>query len=185
MLFEGQIFALFSPFLYLYILGHALSIGADLLLLVTRLWPENLVASQNIIHVYSRGFIWRLNRMFESDINMVIGAIIELYTQMGAAPKLETDAYGPQIVTYCGNGMWRQRGRGYTFNCGVNNHPHIAPPIGDYGHVSKSDGESVAYWFELEYGKFHATRRVDPTKWNYEMKVNSDRYNFNFHLTVR
>jgi len=120
--------------------------------------------------------------MFESDLNTVIGAIIELLTQMGNPPALEPMAWGPTITTHCGSGAWQKRGTSNYFNCGVNPTPNTAPPVGEKGHLSKTDGENAAFWFEHNYAQYKAKVLEDGTKWNFTLVANHNA--FNFHLLV-
>jgi hypothetical protein len=121
--------------------------------------------------------------MFESDINMVIGAIMELFAQMGNPPPLQANQLGPMITTYCGNGNWHMRGNSNYFNCGVNIRPNTPGPFGQKGHLSRQDGENVAVWFEQQYAQYRA-KVLDTrgTKWNYTMVIGL--YAFNFHMEI-
>jgi hypothetical protein len=120
--------------------------------------------------------------MFESDLNTVISAIIELYTNMGVPPRLAAGQWGPTITTYCGSGAWNMRGTSNYFNCGVNPRPNTPAPVGEKGHLGSRDGENAAFWFEEEYARYRAKVLQDGTKWNFTMVVNY--YAFNFHLLV-
>ena len=119
---------------------------------------------------------------FETDLNCVIGAIIELVPQMDYnPPALEADQLGPVLVGYFGNGRWHRRSSLY-FNCGVNKDANTPGDIGEKGHLSRHDGNNAAFWFEKEYRNYKAQVLEQGTKWNFTLVKNSRA--FNFHLEV-
>jgi hypothetical protein len=120
--------------------------------------------------------------MFESDLNTVIAAIIELFTQMGNPPPLQAGQWGPTIITYSGSGAWNMRGTSNYFNCGVNKSPNTPAPNGQKGHLSRSDGENVAFWFEKQYAQYRPNVLQQGTKWNFTMVIGH--YAFNFHMEI-
>jgi hypothetical protein len=120
---------------------------------------------------------------FPTDLNFVIGAILELLPQMDQnPPALALNQLGPVIVTYCGNGRW-QRSSSFYFNCGVNKDANTPGPVGEKGQLTPLDGHNAAFWFEDRYKGYGARVLQDGFKWNFTLVKNYRA--FNFHIEVR
>jgi hypothetical protein len=123
---------------------------------------------------------------FDVTVDDVRAALHELTPTLDAGRQV---AYGQQIVTDNGNGIWAQQSATSDyFNCGINDNPGVAPPPGSFGRVSADEKATLEDWFMRQYGDTYRAAVLNSNTrngWNFTLVRPGTSFALNFHLNRR